>query len=150
MKLFKYSTLSKEEKNLIQKAFDASNHSVTKAGHKVGCAVLCKNDDIFVGATNARSRAIGSTCAERMAADQLFFHGNKQPVLCATVGFLKREKWTKNNICTPCGVCLEMFWEMLIEFDMQDMEFICCSWNKKRVLKAKFTELYPRVEAVRR
>ena len=116
----------------------------------IGTAILCDDNKVYVGATNERSRAIGSTCAERMAVDQLLFHGNKDPKLCVLVGKLKRDQWTDNNMCTPCGVCLEMFWEMIMKLKIEDLEFLCVSWNKKRILRVKLTELYPRMESVKR
>lgn len=150
MNYINYSDLDKREKLLVNKAFEAAEHSVSPTGHKIGSAILCEDGQIFQGATNTRSRAIGSTCAERMAVDQMFYHGNNKPKLVSLVGFLQREKWTENNICTPCGVCLEMFWEMTMKLEMDDIEFLCVSWNKKRILRVRLTELYPRVEAVRR
>lgn len=145
-----YSDLNERERLLVDKAFEAAEHSEAPAGHKIGSAIICKNGEIFQGATNTRSRAIGSTCAEGMAVDQMFYHGNRHPELIVLAGFLQREKWTKNSICTPCGVCLEMYWEMIMKLRMEDMDFLCVSWNKKRILRARLTELYPRIEAVRR
>ena len=145
-----YSDLNKKERLLVDKAFEAAEHSVSPSGHKVGSAILCENDEIYLGATNTRSRAIGSTCAERMAVDQMVFHGKEKPQLVALVGFLQREKWTEDNIVTPCGVCLEMYWEMIMRLGLEDLEFLCTSWNKDRILRAKLTELYPRIEAVKR
>ena len=150
MKYEKFSELSDKERLLIKKAFEASEHSVSPAEHKVVSAILCENDEIYLGATNTRSRAIGSTCAERMAVDQMVFHGKEKPQLVALVGFLQREKWTEDNIVTPCGVCLEMYWEMIMRLGLEDLEFLCTSWNKDRILRAKLTELYPRIEAVKR
>lgn len=150
MKYEDFSELSDKEQLLISKAFDASEHSVSPSGHKVGSAILCDNEKIYLGATNTRSRAIGSTCAERMAVDQMAFHGGEKPELIALVGFLKREKWTEDNIITPCGVCLEMYWELTMRLGLDDLEFLCTSWNKDRVLRVKLTELYPRIEAVKR
>lgn len=150
MKYEKFSELSDKERLLIEKAFEASEHSVSPSGHKVGSAILCNNEEIYLGATNTRSRAIGSTCAERMAVDQMAFHGNETPELVALVGLLQRDKWSENNIITPCGVCLEMYWELIMRLGMEDVEFLCTSWNKVRVLRIKLTELYPRIEAVKR
>ena len=150
MKYEKFSDLSDNERLLIGKAFEASEHSVSSSGHKVGSAILCDNNGVFLGATNTRSRAIGSTCAERMAVDQMVFHGSEKPTLVALAGFLQREKWNEGNIITPCGVCLEMYWELIMRLGMEDLEFLCVSWNKERILRAKLTELYPRVEAVKR
>lgn len=150
MKYEKFSDLSDKERLLIEKAIEASEHSVSPSGHKVGSAIQCENDEIYIGATNTRSRAIGSTCAERMAIDQMAFHGVENPKLVALVGLLQREKWTENNIITPCGVCLEMYWETIMRLRLDDLEFLCASWNKDRVLRIKLTELYPRIEAVKR
>ena len=85
-----------------------------------------------------------------MAVDQLYFSGNKKPILCAVVCLLKKENWTENNIRTPCGVCLEMFWKMVIYLNLKDFDFICSSWNKKRILKTKLSKLYPIIDPVRR
>lgn len=150
MKYENFLELSDRERFLIENAFQASKHSVSPSGHKVGSAILCNNKEIFMGATNARSRAIGSTCAERMAVDQMDYHGNEKPKIIALIGFLKREKWTDDSIITPCGVCLEMYWELIMRLGMEDLEFLCSSWNKKRILRTKLTELYPRVEAVKK
>ena len=145
-----YVDLDKREKFLVDKVFKAAEHSEAPAGHKIGSVMLCEDGRIFQGATNTRSRVIGSTCAERMAVDQMFYHGNKYPELIVLVDFLQREKWTEDNIATPCGVYLEMYWEMIMKLGMDDINILCVSWNKKIILKAKLTELYPRVEAVRR
>lgn len=45
-----------------------------------------------------RTRAIGSTCAERMAVDQLFFYNNKKPCLIVLTGLFNRKGWTKDTI----------------------------------------------------
>jgi cytidine deaminase len=85
-----------------------------------------------------------------MAVDQLMYQGNKKPNLCVLVSLLKRKNWTGSSIGTPCGACLEMFWELSMKLDMNDLHFLCVSWNKKKVLKVKLSELYPRFDAVRR
>ena len=59
MKFINKKQLTPEELKLIKEAFSASEHSVTTPGHKVGCAILCKNGDIFTGATYERTRVIG-------------------------------------------------------------------------------------------
>lgn len=150
MNYTKYHDLNQQEKDLIDMAISSSSHSISPAGHKIGSVILCENGETYMGATNTRSRVIGSTCAERMAVDQMLYHGNKRPEVCVLVGFLSRNNWKKDSICTPCGVCLEMFWEMLMMLGIEDIDFICASWNKERILKIKLTELYPRFEAVKR
>lgn len=145
MKFVNSSDLTEEEYKLILKAFEAANHSISKTGHNVGCAILCKNGNIFIGAVNERSKAIGSTCAERMAVDQLYFYGNKKPKICVLVGFFIRNGWLDDFVCTPCGACLEMFSEMILDFNLNDFDFLCPSWNKKKFLRIKLSELYPQI-----
>jgi cytidine deaminase len=145
MEFINNSDLTKDERELISKAFEASKFSISKNGHKVGCAILCENKDIFIGAVNERTKAIGSTCAERMAVDQIYFHGNKKPTLCVLVGIFQRNSWSDDFICTPCGVCLEMFFEMAIDFNLDDLSFLCPNWNKTKFLRIKLSELYPQI-----
>lgn len=145
MKFLTYANLSQKEKRIISMAISASKRSVSDKKHKVGCALLCKSGRIFLGATNARSRAIGSTCAERMAVDQFYFHKGKTPLMCVLIGWFDRVGWSSNFVCTPCGVCLEMFWEMLMKLKIEDLVFLCVSWNKKKILQIKLSELYPQI-----
>ncbi len=143
MKFVKYSDLNIKERDLVKKALRAAKHSISESGHQIGCAILCGDGSVFLGATNERSHVIGSTCAERMAVDQLYFYGNRKPVVCAIIGFFKRENWTPDQVCVPCGVCLQMFRELVNEFKLKDLCFICVSWNKKKILKTNLTELFP-------
>ncbi|MDD2732074.1 MAG: hypothetical protein PHI53_02665 [Candidatus Pacebacteria bacterium] len=69
MEIIKYSNLSQEEKQLVNKAIMIAEQSNFGADNKIGCVILCKNGDEFYGAVMDRTRAIGSTCAERMAVD---------------------------------------------------------------------------------
>lgn len=137
--------LHSNELLLIDKAFDASKHSVTTPGHKVGCAIMSKRGNVFVGATCERTRVIGSTCAERMAVDQMVFKGDRKPILCVIVGKFIRYGWSRDSLCTPCGVCLEMFFELIQHQGVKDLLFLLPSWNKKRFLRIKLSELYPQI-----
>lgn len=143
MKYISILNLSEDEKKLIKESFIAAEHSVSNSGHKVGCAILCENGKIFRGATNSRTRAIGSTCAERMAVDQLYFNHNKKPNMLALTGTFSREGWSNDFVCTPCGVCLEMLFEMVLDLNLDDLDFLCPNWNKNKILKIKLSELYP-------
>jgi len=145
MEFIKSENLTLEEQLVIEKTFEAAQHSVSKKGHRVGCAILCENKKIYTGSVNERTLAIGSTCAERMAVDQLYFHGREKPKLCGLVGFFVRKGWTRNYICTPCGVCLEMFFEMVLDFAIKDLDFLCATWDKSKFLRIKLSELYPQI-----
>jgi cytidine deaminase len=147
MKIVTFSELTKTEATLIAKAQAIAKNSSSELGHQIGCLLRCKNGEEFCGATNARSRTIGSTCAERMAFDQMRFHKNSYPTLCVLIGKLPktawRNDWTDKNICTPCGVCLETMREEIETLGGKDLDLLCASWDKKRFLRAKLSELFP-------
>jgi cytidine deaminase len=70
--------------------------------------------------------------------------------MCAVVGKLNRENWTKDSLCTPCGLCLEMFWELQMKTGLEDINFLCANWELDRILSINLSELFPRFEAVKR
>lgn len=145
MKFINKNELSSVEKKLLAETFKAAEKSVTTEGHKVGTLILCENGEKFFGATNGRSRPIGSTCAERMAVDQLYFGNNKKPKLVVSVGLLKISNWSEDFVCTPCGMCLEMFRGLLMSLNIDDIDFLFSSWNKKRFFRATLKELLPQI-----
>ncbi|MFA5742643.1 MAG: hypothetical protein WCX77_02665 [Candidatus Paceibacterota bacterium] len=144
MDFLKFSSLNKEDLFLVEKAFKSAENSISDKGHKVGCAILDANGNIHVGATNVRSRVIGSTCAERMAMDSVWFK-KQTPKICVLVGKFNRSGWSDDLICTPCGVCLEMFFESINDFGLEDLPFICAAWDRSRILKINLSELYPQI-----
>lgn len=150
MEIIKHKELSKEELRLINKAKTIAEKTVSDFGHKVGCVIKCQNGQEFSGATNVRTRTIGSTCAERMALDQMFFYANHKPETCVLIGKFPnvnwRKKWSNDKICTPCGTCLETFRQVVESLRLKDLKFLCSSWNKKRVLRIKLSELFPLID----
>lgn len=88
MEIVSFSALTKEETRLLKKAQEVAKKSASDLGHQIGCLIKCKNGKDYVGATNIRTRTIGSTCAERMALDQMHFHKNTHPELCVLIGKL--------------------------------------------------------------
>lgn len=149
MKIISRSKLTTRENSLLTKAREAARKSSSDQGHRIGCLIRCRDGREFLGATNIRSRTIGSTCAERMALDQMYFHGNRNPELCVVVGKLPeaswRRKWSDSEICTPCGVCLETFRQATQQLKLKDLKFLCSSWDGKRILRIKLSELFPPV-----
>jgi len=69
MEVINKFALNKEEQKFLSMARNVSCGTFSDRGHRIGCVIKCKNGDLFYGATNVRSRTIGSTCAERMALD---------------------------------------------------------------------------------
>ena len=49
MKYITYHDLNEKERLLVDKAFEAANHSEAPAGHKIGSAILCEDGQIFQG-----------------------------------------------------------------------------------------------------
>lgn len=148
MQYLSWGELSDGQRILLETAKDNAKKSVSQNGHEVGCAIHGTNST-YVGSTISHPRIIGSTCAERMAIDHLLVASDK-PGLVAVVGKLNRDSWTKENLCTPCGLCLEMFWELQMKAGLHDIEFLCANWGLDRILSIKLSELFPRFEAVKR
>lgn len=148
MHYLSWEKLDNSQQSLLQAAKGIAQKSVSQNQHKVGCAIL-GNKDTYEGATISHPRIIGSTCAERMAIDKLILSEDK-PALCAVVGRLNRDNWQSDSLCTPCGLCLEMFWELQMKTGLGDIDFICANWDLNKILVIKLSELFPRFEAVRR
>lgn len=148
MEYLEWSELSEEEQRLLKEAKASAEKSVSQNNHKVGCVIQGKNGN-YSGATVSHPRIIGSTCAERMAIDNLLINRDI-PQLCALVGKLNRENWQQTNLCTPCGLCLETFWELQMKTSLPEINFICANWDLNKILRVKLTELFPRFEAVER
>jgi cytidine deaminase len=147
MEIINFEKLSKDEISLLNRAQETAGRSASNLGHQIGCLIKCADGEEFLGATNIRSRNIGSTCAERMALDQMHFHGNNKPKLCVLIGNLPKAHWrpqySEDDICTPCGVCLETMRQVVQSSGLDDLDLICASWSKKRILKIKLSELFP-------
>ena len=144
MRIVNFKKISIKDRQFLLLAKKTAEHSVSLKGHKVGCVIVCSDGSGYFGATVARTRAIGSTCAERMALDQWYFsNSEKSPVTCYLVGTFNRKSWRENLICTSCGVCLEMFLELLAQQGLKKLKFICSNWNLDRVLLTDLKELFP-------
>jgi len=148
MQYLSWSELNDKQKSLLKTAKDSADKLLSPNGHKVGCAIEGANQT-YMGSTISHPRIIGSTCAERMAIDSLLI-ANDIPKLCAVVGKLNRDNWSVESLCTPCGLCLEMFWELQMNTRLDNIEFVCANWELDRVLMVKLSELFPRFEAVKR
>ena len=146
MRFINFNKIISKDRRLLVSARKVAEHSVTGRGHRVGCIVVCADGSMDSGATIARTRAIGSTCDERMALDQWYFSSPKSnPEACYLVGMFERGSWEDNFICTPCGVCLEMFLELMADRKLKKLRFICTNWKLSRVLIADLSELFPQL-----
>lgn len=145
MIIAKFLQLSQKEKKFINEAKKVAVKSVIDKKSFVGAIIAGDKGGVYKGATIARTRAIGSTCSERMALDQLYFNGKEAPQKVFIIGTFERHGWKNSFICTPCGACLEMFLESLKIFNISSLEFICSSWDKTRILKCELNELFPQI-----
>ncbi len=147
MKIVAWEDLSSREKELLTEAKRAATRSKHKRGHKIGCILLTDRGKKFYGAANEWTRPVGSTCAERMALDQYYFHrlDSKvgRPQLIVIIGTFNRHEWSNDLVCTPCGVCLEMMLKMKRDFALKRLALICSNWSQTRILRAYLAELYP-------
>lgn len=144
MEILNYKKLNFRDKENINRAKKIALKSITNKKTYVGVVILGDRGGIYGGVTLARTRAIGSTCAERMALDQLFFKGREKPKIVYMIGIFERLGWREDYICTPCGVCLEMFFESIKFFNIDEIKFICSSWNKKNIIKCSLKDLFPK------
>ena len=146
MKILDYSQLGNQDKKILDETKKiAKNHSVIKKSTWAGAIIVGNKGGLYKGATIGRTRAIGSTCSERMALDSLYFHKKEYPVKVFTIGTFERREWNDSFICTPCGVCLEMLFEASIFFNIEKLDFVCSSWDKTKILKADLQELFPQI-----
>lgn len=149
MEYLDWDCMSRNLQTAVKITKEWAEQSVTLKGSCVGCSFILEDDSLCSGATVGHSRIVGSTCAERMAIDKVYM-SKRTPMTCVVVGKLVRNEWNEQNICTPCGSCLEMIWEFLMYKNMSDIEIVCCSWDMQNILKTSLTELYPRIESVRK
>lgn len=148
MKIVNFKKLKSRDQELILLAKKIAKKSISKKGHKVGCIIFSTDNQFYLGATVQRGRVIGSTCAERMALDQWYFdQGLKNPPKsCYLIGKFNYKNWNDDLICTPCGVCLEMFFELMCELRLKKFKFLCSNWKNTKVLIADLKELFPQYQ----
>ncbi len=105
-------------KDLIEIAKNArKNAFVPISGYSVGAAILTKNGTVYLG-TNIEDKSIPnlSCCAERVAIQNAFSHGEREVSTIAVVG--GKEKSDIDETLIPCGVCLQYIMDMCSNIDI--------------------------------
>lgn len=98
-----------EDKELIQRAFEAQKFSYSPYSHfQVGAALLAKNGEIYTGCNIENAAFTPTNCAERTAFFKAVSQGQKEFLAIAIVGNLKN---AKGDYCAPCGVCRQVMVE---------------------------------------
>lgn len=98
-----------EDKELIQKAFEAQKLSYSPYSHfQVGAALLGKNGKIYTGCNIENAAFTPTNCAERTAFFKAVSEGEKEFTAIAIVG---NPEDAKGDYCAPCGVCRQVMAE---------------------------------------
>ena len=106
-----YEELSPEEKILIDRAKEASNHSYAPYSRfQVGAAALLNNGEIIQGNNQENAAYPSGLCAERTT---LFYANSRypdQPVITLAIA-ARTEKDFIDNPIPPCGACRQVILE---------------------------------------
>ena len=99
-----------EERNLIEKAFQAREQAYVPYSHfRVGAALETETGEIFLGC-NIENASYGATnCAERTAFFKAVSEGYRKFRKIAIVGGLIGKEETE--YCAPCGICRQVMAE---------------------------------------
>lgn len=112
-----YEELSPEEKILIDRAKEASNHSYAPYSHfQVGAAALLNNGEIVQGNNQENAAYPSGLCAERVT---LFFANANFPDIPVKMLALAAQTngaYTDGQVA-PCGACRQVILETENRFD---------------------------------
>ncbi len=99
-------------------------------GYSVGAALLSKNGTVYIGTNVEINSGIAiSNCAERVAIQNAFSHGEREFCKIAIVGG-KKDSQEIDGTLTPCGACLQYILEMC-----KNVDIICYIKGKVEVNK---------------
>lgn len=105
MTVYQKDELSESERNLIEKAIEATNNSYVPYSHfHVGSAVLLENGEIISGCNQENAAFSVTICAERTA---LFTAGAKfpdTPIVAIAIAARNKDGQLSEPV-TPCGSC---------------------------------------------
>ncbi len=101
-----------DNETLIKIAINAKKNSYANVtNYSVGAALLSKSGTIYIGANIEEPSIIGlSNCAERVAIQNAFSHGEREFEKIAIVGSKNDSEFLDD--VTPCGVCLQYILDM--------------------------------------
>lgn len=115
--VFEYEELSDIEKNLIDKAKEATETSYSPySKFKVGAAALLDNNEIICGSNQENAAYPSGTCAERTT---LFYANARYPksaVLMLAIAAQSGDGFTEIP-AAPCGACRQVILETETRFD---------------------------------
>lgn len=98
------------DKKLCELAIDATSNSYSPySSFKVGAALLCSDGNVFTGCNIENVSYTPTVCAERVAVFKAISEGKRDFESIAIAG--GKEDVVGKEICTPCGVCLQVLSE---------------------------------------
>ena len=121
--------------DLVNMAIGTMKNSYSPySNFKVGAALLCENNEVYLGTNIENSSFSATNCAERTAFFKAISEGNNKFSKIAVVGG-KGGKIT--SFCSPCGVCRQV----MTEFCDKDFEILL--YNGEEIKVFKLEEILP-------
>ncbi len=104
---------------LLQLALEASTHAYSPySNYCVGAALLTESGQVYQGANMENASYGAAICAERTAAVQALYQGDRTFTAIAVVGYLRGTRPEEAEFAFPCGICRQF----LSEFASDDMK----------------------------
>ena len=98
-----------EKEELIQKAFEAKQHTYSPYSHfPVGAALLTKDGKVFLGANIENASYPAGICAERSALVSAYSNGVRKDDIQALAIVCDGKR-----PAAPCGICRQMLNELI-------------------------------------
>lgn len=98
--------------------------------YKVGAALLAKSGTVYIGTNVEAPSVITTNCAERVAIQTAYAHGEREFAKIAIVGAMEDSE-NLDLTLTPCGTCLQFILEMCKNVDI--LCYIDGKLQKKKV-----------------
>lgn len=119
------SELSDEDRELVEKAFEATKNSYAKYSHfHVGAALRLKDGRIIIGANQENAAFPSGLCAERTAVFAAQANYPDQPIMKLAIASADDGGY-RQLPCSPCGACRQVILEIEDRYK-QPIEMLLC------------------------
>jgi cytidine deaminase len=145
LNIIEINNLSEADRKLIEKAICATTNAYAPYSEFfVGSSCLLSNNEI-VTASNMENISYGLTiCSEAALLSSINSSGKTKLIKKIALASVNKNKINdfSGEIITPCGRCRQLMLEAT-KITGEDIEVICLSENKMKVLKTSAFELMP-------
>jgi cytidine deaminase len=143
MKQRNLQSMNREDRELIEKALDATAHAYAPySGFAVGAAVRTQSGKVYTG-SNLENASFGVTmCAEVAALTAANTAGDFNVEAIAIVGHKFTEPRDATMVTTPCGRCRQLISEAG-QIRKVDVRVFSCNGNLDEIHESKISELLP-------